>query len=374
MLNITVPTAVVDLDKVRKNIRRMKQRLDKAGVGFRPLFKTHQSWKIAEIFSQEGIGQITVSSATMAYYFAQQGWKDITIAFPLNLREIDNILRLPEDVVVGLLISDIHTASFPFPESLLKKSVFWIELDTGHHRSGLSVADFCTITQVIDKLCNKGAHLQGFLFHDGHTYNAAGVEEIRQIRYHTFSRLSLLREFLCEKYPGQTFLFSGGDTPSCSHDLPLEGINEMRPGNFVFYDLQQLALGSCQPEDIALSVLCPVVTSYPDQGRAVIYGGSIHLSKDKLIVGKGTIYGVVCSEEKQSVMQLTYPGDLPLVTTLSQEHGVITGTTEQILNLLPGSLARVIPVHSCLVVSNMKQLVSTDGTVFETLNLHSFDF
>lgn len=374
MLNITVPTAVVDLDKVRKNIRRMKQRLDKAGVRFRPHFKTHQSWKIAEIFSQEGIRQITVSSATMAHYFARQGWKDITIAFPLNLREMDSILMLPEDVAVGLLISDFSTASYPFPKSLLKKSVFWIELDTGHHRSGFSVADFHILTWVIDKLCSTGAHLQGFLFHDGHTYNAAGIEEIREIRYNTLSRLSLLREFLSEKYPGRNFLFSGGDTPSCSQELPMEGIDEMRPGNFVFYDLQQLALGSCQPEDIALSVLCPVVASYPDQGRAVIFGGSIHLSKDKLTLGKETIYGVVCSEEKQSDMRFKYPCDLPFLTALSQEHGVITGTAEQILNLVPGSLARVLPVHSCLVVSNMKQLVSADGTVFETLNLHSVDF
>lgn len=211
----------------------MKQRLDKAGVRFRPHFKTHQSWKIAEIFSQEGIRQITVSSVTMAHYFARQGWKDITIAFPLNLREMDSILMLPEDVTVGLLISDSSTASYSFPKSLLKKSVFWIELDTGHHRSGFSVADFHILTWVIDKLCSTGAHLQGFLFHDGHTYNATGIEEIREIRYNTLSRLSLLREFLSEKYPGRNFLFSGG-YPIMQSGIAYGGNRRNAAGEFCF--------------------------------------------------------------------------------------------------------------------------------------------
>lgn len=374
MLNFQQPTAVVDIEKVRKNIRRMKQRMDRAGVKFRPHFKTHQSSGIAEVFAREGIHSITVSSITMAHYFAKHGWNDITIAFPLNIREIDRIRALPQDTTPGLLISDAFTTEYPFPDDLLKKAVFWIELDTGHHRSGFPIADFVTLSAIIKRLDKTGAHLQGFLFHDGHTYPASTTEDISRIRFQTLALIAELKAFLNIKYPGRNFLFSGGDTPSCSLDLPMDGIDEMRPGNFVFYDLQQLALGACQPHDIALSVFCPVVASYPDQRRAIIYGGSIHLSKDKMSVDSQTIYGMVCSEKEQDSLHPYLPGRFPLVSSLSQEHGVITGSVEQIARLKPGNLARVIPVHSCLVVSNMPQLVSVDGMVFETMGMHSINF
>ncbi len=371
MLSFQQPTAVVDIDKVRKNILRMKQRMDRTGVKFRPHFKTHQSYGIAEVFAREGIHSITVSSVTMAHYFAKHGWNDITIAFPLNIREIDRIRALPQDTTPGLLISDAFTAEYPFPKDLLKKAVFWIEIDTGHHRSGFPSTDFMTLSAIIERLDKTGARLQGFLFHDGHTYSASATEDISKIRFQTLALVAELKAFLNNRYPGRNFLFSGGDTPSCSLDLPMDGIDEMRPGNFVFYDLQQLALGVCQPQDIALSVFCPVVASYPAQGRAIIYGGSIHLSKDKMTVGAQTIYGMVCSEQEIGGL---HPSHFPVLTALSQEHGVITGSGEQIARLKPGSLAKVIPVHSCLVVSNMRQLVSSSGTVFETLGMHSADF
>ncbi|MGC8864939.1 MAG: alanine racemase [Bacteroidales bacterium] len=361
------PTAVVDIDKVRKNIRRMKRRLDVAGVRFRPHFKTHQSADIGKIFAEEGIQAITVSSVTMAHYFARAGWKDITIAFPLNLRELDRILSLPDPVVPGLLISDPQTAAISLPQPLLKRAVFWIELDTGHGRSGLPAADFPRIHSVVKSLLQAGASLKGFLFHDGHTYVASSIDVIRSIRLHTLRLIADLKDFLRKQFPGQSFVFSGGDTPSCSHDLPMEGIDEMRPGNFVFYDLQQLLLGSCLASDIALSVYCPVVASYPKQHRAVIYGGAIHLSKDKMTVNGQTIYGLVCSEEMQSALIPPPLNHAPFLTSLSQEHGVISGNPEQIRGLIIGTEARIIPVHSCLVVSQMSYLVSKDGIIFETL-------
>lgn len=367
MNDFRVPTAVVDVDKVRENIRRMKRRMDAAGVSFRPHFKTHQSVGIGALFAAEGIHAITVSSVTMARYFADAGWTDITIAFPLNLRELDKILSLPENVVPGLLISDLQTAAFSFPQTLLRRAVFWIELDTGHGRSGFPAGDFNLVESAVKSLLLAGASLKGFLFHDGHSYAANGLEEIRSIRMQTLHLIADLKEFLYHKFPGRPFLFSGGDTPSCSHDLPLDGIDEMRPGNFVFYDLQQLGLRSCQAGDIALSVYCPVVASYPGQHRAVVYGGAIHLSKDKMTVNGQTFYGLVCSEEQQSALNLARLTDAPQLISLSQEHGVISGSQEQISQFAPGAWVRVLPVHSCLVVSQMKHLVSSDGTIFETL-------
>ena len=73
----------------------MAYRVRQNQVRFRPHFKTHQSAAIGEWFRAEGVAAITTSSVEMATYFAEQGWNDITIAFPANVREIDQINRLP---------------------------------------------------------------------------------------------------------------------------------------------------------------------------------------------------------------------------------------------------------------------------------------
>ena len=84
---ITRPTLLLDVVRARRNIARMADKARRNGVRFRPHFKTHQSAAIGAWFRAEGVACITVSSVTMARYFADQGWQDITIVFPVNVRE-----------------------------------------------------------------------------------------------------------------------------------------------------------------------------------------------------------------------------------------------------------------------------------------------
>ena len=84
MLQIAKPTLLLDTQKVRRNITRMAEKVQRSGVRLRPHFKTHQSAVIDEWFRAQGITDITVSSVDMAIYFARHGWDDITIAFPVN--------------------------------------------------------------------------------------------------------------------------------------------------------------------------------------------------------------------------------------------------------------------------------------------------
>ena len=78
----TRPTLLIDKAKCKANIKRMALKARQNDIEFRPHLKTHQSLEIGDWFRQEGVTKITVSSVAMAKYFAQDGWKDITIAFP----------------------------------------------------------------------------------------------------------------------------------------------------------------------------------------------------------------------------------------------------------------------------------------------------
>jgi len=101
---ITEPTLLLDKQKCLLNIRWMKQKADKNNVQFRPHFKTHQSVEIGEWFRQEGVLSISVSSLKMARYFAEAGWKNITLAFPVNIREASQINELAGKIKLNLLL------------------------------------------------------------------------------------------------------------------------------------------------------------------------------------------------------------------------------------------------------------------------------
>jgi D-serine deaminase-like pyridoxal phosphate-dependent protein len=142
---------------------------------------------------------------------------------------------------------------------------------------------------------------------------------------------------------------SVGDTPGCRVVEDLHGPNELRPGNFVFYDAQQLRLGVCVPSDLALVVACPVVASYPDRQEVIVQGGAVHLSKDHVTAEDGsTLYGLV--------MDLASDWSLldartARVTGVSQEHGVVHLERRRCEQTRIGSLLHVVPAHACLAAN-----------------------
>src|SRR4051812_3608705 len=110
--SITRPTLILDEERARRNIERMAEKARQSKVGFRPHFKTHQSGEIGDWFRECGVTSITVSSVAMAEYFQAAGWQDITIAFPVNWREIEAINRLAGQVHLGLILESVETVQF----------------------------------------------------------------------------------------------------------------------------------------------------------------------------------------------------------------------------------------------------------------------
>src|SRR5660398_51403 len=104
MTKIIRPTLVIDKEICLRNIERMAQKAADHKLKFRPHFKTHQSAKIGEWFKLFGVDAITVSSVRMAEYFAVNGWADITLAFPVNILEIENINRLAANIKLNVLV------------------------------------------------------------------------------------------------------------------------------------------------------------------------------------------------------------------------------------------------------------------------------
>jgi D-serine deaminase-like pyridoxal phosphate-dependent protein len=355
--NIVKPALLLDETIARKNIGMMAGKARSSKVEFRPHFKTHQSAIIGEWFREEGVKSITVSSVTMAEYFATFNWNDITIALPLNVRELYGVEKLIEKIRLNILISSFEQAQI-ISHKIRSEVNCFIEIDAGNNRSGVEFNDHNQVMRIIDILNNsRTLRLKGFLTHSGHIYKARSESEIIDLYEDTKTKLLSLKNKV--SLPG--LLLSIGDTPSCSILQSFEGIDEIRPGNFVFYDLKQNQIGSCNIEQIAVVLACPVVEKKQRNREIVIYGGAVHLSKDSLKIADGrNVFGKAVSINKNGWISVS---DNDYVRSLSQEHGVISASDELFKNIHVGDILGIIPVHSCLTADLLRQYHTMDGKI-----------
>jgi D-serine deaminase-like pyridoxal phosphate-dependent protein len=355
-LQISRPILLLDPEKCKRNIRYMANKARNNKLIFRPHFKTHQSVEIGDWFRENGVNKITVSSVSMAEYFATHGWDDITIAFPVNLLEIENINKLSSKIKLNILVESIETTKALLNKITSVTGIF-IEIDTGDHRTGLTIEQLPIIEKIVSMIhSSKLLKFKGFLTHSGHTYRAESISAIKTIFIDTIEKLNFLKQHF--QNITDELVISLGDTPSCSLMKNFNGIDEIRPGNFVFYDLMQYYLGSCSLEDIAVIMVCPVVATYTERKEMVIYGGAVHFSKEFLILDGKKIFGQVVELSKNG---WNVSSDRAYLISLSQEHGTIMTKESTIKRFNPGDLIGIVPVHSCLTANLMKSYTLTNG-------------
>lgn len=236
-----------------------------------------------------------------------------------------------------------------------------IELDLGSHRSGVKVNQHEEIDELLRKIESApNFHFSGFYSHPGHTYTARSKEEVNIIYREVVDQLVLLKS----RYgtvPG--FYITIGDTPGCTLVEDFGPIEEISPGNFVFYDVMQVNIGTCNYEDIAVVVACPVVGKNLERKEILIHGGAVHFSKEVLQDADGiTNFG-----------KLTIPTDsgwenvIPdsYLKSISQEHGIIHCSDELLQNTHIGDVVYIYPAHSCLAANLMKSHLTTDELLMQ---------
>ena len=361
---IVKPTLLLDRDRVLRNIEKMAGKAKASGVRFRPHFKTHQSAEIGNWFKDFGVQAIPVSSLDMALYFAKHGWSDITVAFLVNMLEIDKINKLAGEIKLSLLVDSDEVLS-ALNGKLQHPAGMWIKIDTGYHRTGVSWDDSDRVLSLARKIKDSAKlDFRGLLTHAGHSYYATSVEDIRKIHDETVERLTAVRDHL--KASGfETCEISVGDTPTCSVVDDLGGVDEIRPGNFVFYDLMQEKLGACNEEEIAVAVACPVIGKYEDRKQVAVYGGLIHLSNVCIVDENARkVYGYVTPLHNRAFGAINREA---AVIGLSQEHGVIQANKNLLDGIETGDLISVFPIHSCLTCNLHKEYRTLQGQMISRL-------
>ncbi|RME26977.1 MAG: hypothetical protein D6800_05680, partial [Candidatus Zixiibacteriota bacterium] len=237
--------------------------------------------------------------------------------------------------------------------SLGQEIALFVEIDTGLHRCGLS-DDSAIVAMARLISATDGVRWRGILTHAGHAYAAGTPDEVARIGQAEGEQMVRIAEMLrghglsCPEV-------SVGSTPTVAFSAAIEGVTEIRPGNYIFNDMMQVRLGSAGVEDCALSVLATVI-SRPSPDRAVLDVGSKALTLDRGAHGNILLSGFGYLPEHDCWL-----------TRLSEEHGVIEGdvTTLQI-----GQRVRIVPNHACAVVNGFDEAWLVDGDeVIERLSI-----
>lgn len=355
---MTDTTLILDADKAKKNIKKMASKARKLNLELRPHFKTHQSHKIGSWFRDEGVEGITVSSIKMAEYFSDDEWESITVAFPVNILEANRLDKLASSIDLRLLATDIEVLD-QLNKAVSNEIGIYIEVDPNYQRSGIPISEFDKLEEVksfIEKA--KSLRFEGFYAHTGHTYRCRSKKEIRNLIDPILEEISNLNARF-----NAPICF--GDTPSCSVLDDFGVVDQLSPGNFVFYDWTQFNIQSCDFDDIALAMYCPVVAKYPERNELIIHGGAVHFSKDSFTDKSGKPYFGVIAESKESGWGNVIDG--VFLKSVSQEHGIVSCTPEYMEQVKIGDLIPVIPIHSCLTADVMGSYLSTSGEKIDHL-------
>jgi D-serine deaminase-like pyridoxal phosphate-dependent protein len=325
---------VVDDTILRTNIERMAAFARRSGIALRPHVKTHKSIALARIQLEAGAVGITVATVGEAEVFAGAGFDDIFIAYPLWL-DASNASRLAD--VAGRARLRVGIASAEGARQLARHvpgAEVVVEVDSGHHRTGVQPVAAGALAKAARDV---GLEVAGVFTFPGHGYRPGGTGDAGR---QEASALAEARASV-ESHGIDVGLVSGGSTPTAA-SADASVLTEFRPGVYLFNDAQQLLLGSCQLDDIALTVEATVVFSAST--HVVVNAGSKILGTDRQDWTDG--YGRILGHPDARIL------------ALSEHHATITGAA-----LREGERIRIVPNHVCNVVNLVDELWLENGTV-----------
>jgi len=351
---VETPHLSIDGAKMKKNIEKMAAIAERNGVALRPHVKTHKIPAIAQAQVEAGAAGITVVKVSEAEVMADAGLEDIFIAYPLvtdsKIRRAVELAQKLKKIIVGVdSLEGARRLSTAAGDQVMEVR---LEVDTGLRRTGVAYDEAVELAREIDAFDNLD--LSGIYTYRGAVLGGSPTLDRKNARLEEGDLMVSLADRMREREIDIRDV-SLGSTPTAKYAAEVEGVTEIRPGTYVFYDRMQARLGACSLEECAATVVCTVV-SRPHEDLAVIDGGSKTFATDVQpgieplnLEGFGHVVG--------------YPGTT--LERLTEEHGMLTVTGEHALKV--GDTLRIIPNHVCSTVNLHDEvyLVGESGAVEE---------
>jgi D-serine deaminase-like pyridoxal phosphate-dependent protein len=348
---IDTPDVLIDRDVLERNVERMAAAVRERGLRLRPHAKTHKVPEIAALQLAAGAAGLTVATLGEAEVFAAHGAEDLFIAYPLWVgpRQAERLRRLSATARISVGVDSAEAARI-MGEQLGDAAgdiAVLVEIDSGHHRSGVHPDAAADVARAA---AGAGLRVEGVFTFPGHSYAPGMPVEAAAQEQQALDRAAGQLEAA-----GFTVLRrSGGSTPSALL-TDSAAATEVRPGVYVFGDAQQLELGRCALEDIALTVAATVVSRHEGghevPRRVVLDAGSKVLGSDRAAWATG--HGRLMDHPEARIPEL------------SEHHATVVWPEDAPLPAL-GERLRVIPNHVCLTMNLVDDVaVVRDGELLE---------
>jgi D-serine deaminase-like pyridoxal phosphate-dependent protein len=340
---LETPVLLVDVDRLDANIEAMATTMREREIDLRPHAKTHKSLAVARRQLAAGAVGLTVATIGEAEVFAAGSVEDLFIAYPVAARgpRADRLRRLADAcrLSVGVDSTDgVEALAATFRGARSPRVL--IEIDCGGARSGTRPEDAGSLGRLV---LDCGLDLAGVFTHAGQSYagpahrQSAADEEVAGL---ATAVESLRREGI------EPQIVSAGSTPTAT--LSARGpVTEERPGTYVFWDRQQLAIaGRAEAfEEVAL-VVATTVVSHGTRGGFIVDAGAKALSKDvaPYLAGHGAVIG--------------FPD--AVLARVNDHHGtaeVPAGSPRPAI----GEVVLIVPNHVCPVVNLFDELLVVQG-------------
>jgi len=329
--DLDTPALIVDLDIMERNLRRVADYSASHNLRLRPHTKTHKSILVGKQQLALGAAGLTVAKVGEAEVMLGAEPRDLLVAYPVvgevKLRRLAAVAGVTR---VTVALDSLFVAQQLSQAAEAAKTSFGIltEIDVGLGRVGVTPADALDLTRAVCAL--PGLEWRGITFYPGH---------IKDQDPQKLAELSRTIERIVENFRNAGFppeIVSGGSTPALYHSHEIAGLNEIRPGTYVFNDLNTVSAGACAMEDCAASILVTVI-SHTKADRMIVDGGSKTFSSDKLSSG-GPGHGYVVDAPGASFHKM------------NEEHGFVDLTRAE-RSFEIGEKIRIIPNHICVAVN-----------------------
>ncbi|OKO87214.1 alanine racemase [Bradyrhizobium sp. NAS80.1] len=328
------PCAVIDMDKVERNIARIQKACDDAGVANRPHIKTHKNPTIAKMQIAGGAKGITCQKLGEAEIMANAGIDDILISYNLLGEEKMARLGALQAKANMTVAADNSTVVAGLPKAAAASgrplSVV-VECDTGRKRAGVETpAEAIALAREI--AASKGLQFAGFMMYPTETGWADAQkfydEALAGVRAHGLDAR----------------IVSTGGTPNLKNLGKLNGGTEHRFGTYIYNDRMQVAAGVASWDDCALHIYSTVVSRAAPE-RGILDAGSKTLTSD---TGGLDGHGLILEHPEAKIARF------------AEEHGFLDLSRS---NTRPnvGDVVRIVPNHVCVVVNMMDEVVMVRG-------------
>ncbi|HMS02118.1 MAG TPA: alanine racemase [Gemmatimonadaceae bacterium] len=346
---LETPVPIVDLDRLTHNLDRMAAYVTVHGLRLRPHVKTHKAPRVATEQLQRGAIGLTCATPQELEIMAEV-CDDLLLAHPpVGAARLERLMRLPDHVQLTVAVDSAESLpALGLAARLARRDVsVVVEVDLGMRRVGVSGADAAiTLARAVRE--TDALDFAGMLFYPGHI-REGGDAQSRGLARLTADVSQLIERLHDAGLPPR--VVSGGSTPLAWRMHEVAGVTEVRPGTYVYNDRTTAAIGACDWDDCALTVLATVVsTAVP--GQAVVDAGSKALAREPLRAD-GDGWAAV----------LDHP--TVRVTRMSEEHGILD-LSDSDWRPRVGDRVRLVPNHVCLVVQQFDEIVGVRGETVET--------